>query len=38
MLEGKQFDIPPHPAMYQAAQRVRRPEGRQGSLEESLGA
>ena len=32
LLEGRAFDIPPHPSMYQPAQRVRRPEGRQGTM------
>ena len=32
LLEGHGFDIPPHPSMYQPAQRVRRPEGRQGTM------
>ena len=35
LLSGNTFDIPPHPSMYQAAQRVRRPEGRQSGLEEA---
>ena len=34
LLQDKTFDIPPHPSMYQSAQRVRRAEGRQSSLEE----
>ena len=36
LLTGNTFDIPPHPSMYQAAQRVRRPEGRQSGLEEAV--
>ncbi len=32
LLGGSDFDIPPHPSMYQPAQRVRRPEGRQGTM------
>ena len=36
LLSGNTFDIPPHPSMYQAAQRVRRPEGKQSSLEEAV--
>ena len=32
LLEGDAFDIPPHPSMYQPAQRVRRPEGRQTTM------
>ena len=35
LLTGNTFDIPPHPSMYQAAQRVRRPEGKQSALEEA---
>ena len=33
MLEGKGFDLPPRPAAYQPAQRVRRPQGRQAPME-----
>ncbi len=33
MLSGQGFDLPPRPAAYQAAQRVRRPQGRQGEME-----
>ena len=36
LLEGKTFDLPPHPSMYQAAQRVRRAEGRQGRMGETV--
>ena len=36
LLSGNTFDIPPHPSMYQAAQRVHRPEGKQSSLEEAV--
>ncbi len=32
MLAGHGFDLPPHPSMYQAAQRVTRTEGVQGEL------
>ena len=32
LLEGKGFEIPPHPPMLQAASRVRRAEGRQSTL------
>ena len=35
LLTGAAFDIPPHPSMYQPAQRVRPPEGKQSSLEEA---
>ena len=34
MLSGQGFDLPPRPGDYQPAQRVRRPQGRQGALEE----
>ena len=30
MLEDVEFDLPPHPSMYQAAERVKRSEGQQG--------
>ncbi len=33
MLSGQGFDLPPRPAAYQPAQRVRRPQGRQGEME-----
>ena len=36
LLEGSTFDLPPHPSMYQAAQRVRRAEGRQGRMGETV--
>ena len=35
MLSGQGFDLPPRPADYQPAQRVRRPRGRQTRLGES---
>ena len=34
MLSGQGFDLPPRPGDYQPAQRVRRPQGRQGALGE----
>ena len=34
MLAGNGFDLPPRPGDYQPAQRVRRPQGRQGTLGE----
>ena len=34
MLSGNGFDLPPRPAAYQPAQRVRRPQGRQAGLGE----
>ena len=37
-LAGKQFEVPPHPAMYAPAQRVKRTEGRQATLDEASGA
>ena len=33
MLSGQGFDLPPRQGGYQAAQRVRRPQGRQGEME-----
>ena len=33
MLEGKGFELPNRPAAYQPAQRVRRPQGQQASME-----
>ena len=36
LLTGNTFDIPPHPSMYQAAQRVRRPEGKQTTLDQAV--
>ncbi len=33
MLEGNDFDLPPRPAAYQPAQRVRRSQGRQPPME-----
>ena len=36
LLEGQAFDIPPHPSMYQPAQRVRRPEGRQTAMPDTV--
>ena len=35
LLTGAAFDIPPHPSMYQPAQRVRRPEGKQSTLDQA---
>ena len=35
MLEDQSFDLPSRPAAYQPAQRVRRAQGRQGTLEET---
>ena len=32
LLEGRNFDLPPHPSMYQPAQRVQRLEGLQTTL------
>ena len=36
LLEGNPFDIPQRPAMYQPADRVMRPEGRQAKLAELI--
>ncbi len=38
LLDGKTFELPPHPSMYQAAERVQRTEAQQTSLDEALGA
>ena len=38
LLDGKVFEVPPHPSMYQAAERVQRTEAQQTSLDEALGA
>ena len=38
LLEGRQFEIPSHAAMFQPAQRVRPSEGRQGRLDDAVGA
>ena len=35
MLSGNDFDLPPRPSSYQAARRVRRPQGRQATLDEA---
>ena len=35
LLSGNTFELPPHPSMYQAAQRVRRPEGKQSTLDQA---
>ena len=35
LLDGRGFELPQHPSMYQPAQRVERPEGRQAGLEEA---
>ena len=36
LLEGKHFEIPTQPSIYQAAQRVRPAEGRQATLGEAV--
>lgn len=36
LLQGRTFDLPPHPSTYQAAQRVQRFEGRQATLEDAV--
>ena len=38
LLEGQSFELPPRQPMYQPAERVRRSEGRQGTLEELTGS
>ena len=35
LLDGRAFELPQHPSMYQPAQRVERTEGRQAGLEEA---
>ena len=35
LLDGRAFELPQHPSMYQPAQRVEREEGRQAGLEEA---
>ena len=36
LLAGKDFELPPHPSVYQAAERVRRPQGRQARMDEAV--
>ena len=36
LLAGRAFDIPPHPSMYQPAQRVQRTEGLQSTLDDAV--
>ena len=36
LLDGKDFELPPHPSVYQAAERVRRPQGRQARMDEAV--
>ena len=36
LLAGKEFELPPHPSVYQAAERVRRPQGRQARMDEAV--
>ena len=36
LLEGQDFDIPQHASMYQPAQRVHRPEGRQTTMPDTV--
>ena len=38
LLADKAFEIPPHPSMYQAAERVRPKEGQQPTMDEALSA
>ena len=37
LLDGHGFELPPRQSAYQAAPRVRRPEGQQATLEEMTG-
>ena len=36
LLQGRNFELPPHPSMYQAAQRIQQTEGRQAGLDEAM--
>ena len=36
LLQGRGFELPPHPSMYQAAERVQHTEGRQVGLDEAM--
>ena len=36
LLQGRGFELPPHPSMYQAAERVQQTEGRQVGLDEAM--
>ena len=36
LLEGREFEIPQHRSMYQHAQRVHRPEGRQTTMPDAV--
>ena len=36
LLDGKEFELPPHPSVYQAAERVRRPQGWQARMDEAV--
>ena len=36
LLDGNTFDLPRHPSMYLPAQRVRRPQGRQPTLDDAV--
>ena len=36
LLAGNEFDIPYAPSMYQPAQRVQRPEGRQATMDDTV--
>ena len=36
LLDGNEFELPPHPSTYQAAERVRRPQGRQATMGEAV--
>ena len=36
LLQGRGFELPPHPSMYQAAERIQQTEGRQAGLDEAM--
>ena len=38
LLSGNEFEVPPHPSMYQAAERVRRSAGQQSTMDDALSA
>ena len=36
MMAPRLVELPPHPSVYQAAERVRRPQGRQARMDEAV--
>ena len=36
LLQGSTFDLPYHPSMYEPAQRIHRPEGRQSKMDDAV--